>query len=141
MMKKILIIEDDRSFLKLAKYVLERAGYSVLTAENGFAGLDRAMAEAPALVILDVMLPGIDGLDICRWLNANAATAAIPVVAVSAKVRQQNRADICASGACCYMEKPLQPEMMLEIVEELLTVDDTPGGSYSFSGLSMEYAC
>jgi len=86
--KKILIIEDDPSTSRLTKYTLQQEGYQVLTAANGLEGLRKASGEEPDLIVLDIMLPGIDGFEICRRLRAEPQTAKLPVLMVSAKARE-----------------------------------------------------
>lgn len=121
MKKKVLIIEDDRSFARLAGYILERNGYEVLTATNGFEGICRAMVELPDLVILDVLLPDIDGPDLCRVLHSKCFTYAIPIITVSAKLRMPYSASALDYDGNCYLEKPVEPEILLEKVLLLLS--------------------
>ena len=79
MNKKILVIENDPSALRLIGYTLEREGYQVLTAANGLVGIKKAQSEWPDLVVLDVMLPGMDGFEICHRLRAEFQTTQLPI--------------------------------------------------------------
>jgi len=83
-MSKILIVDDNPSVLRLLEHTLTKEGYEVLTAKNGIEGLKMASQEVPDLTILDVMLPGIDGFEVCHRLRGEAKTASIPVLMMSA---------------------------------------------------------
>ncbi len=87
MNKKILVIEDDPSTLRLIKYTLQQEGYQVLAATNGLAGIRKAQNEEPDLIVLDIMLPGMDGFEICHRLRAEPQTAQLPILMLSAKAQ------------------------------------------------------
>lgn len=118
--KKILVVEDDPSSLRLTQYVLESKGYVVITAQNGLEGLKKAQTEEPELVVLDAMLPGIDGLEICYQLRAEPKTAGLPVLMLSAKARETDREAGLKVGVNAYLTKPAAPAEILGKVEELL---------------------
>ena len=120
MNKKILVIEDDPSSLRLTQYILKNKGYEVLTAPNGLEGLRKAQSENPDLVILDVMLPGIDGFEICSHLRADPQTARLPILMLSAKARAADKAVGLKAGADDYLSKPVAPSEILSKVENLL---------------------
>lgn len=120
MSKKILVIEDDPASLRLMQYILEHNGYDVLTAINGLDGLKKAQSEEPDLVILDIMLPGIDGFDICYNLRAEPQTAKLPILMLSAKAREVDRDTGLKVGADYYITKPVDPANILSSVESLL---------------------
>ncbi len=118
--KKILVIEDDPSTLRLIKYTLQQEGYQVLTAPNGLEGIRKTKSEEPDLVILDVMLPGLDGFEICHRLRANPQTAQLPILMVSGKAREIDRATGLKVGADDYITKPWhRPELVTKIVAML----------------------
>ena len=120
MNKKILIIEDDPSTLRLIRYTLQQEGYQVLTASNGLEGLRKAKSEQPDLIILDAMLPGIDGFEICHRLRAEPQTAKLPILMVSAKARQIDKATGLKVGADDYITKPWhRPELVTKIAAML----------------------
>ncbi len=120
MSKKILVIEDDPASLRLTQYVLEHNGYTVLTAVNGLDGLKMAQSEQPDLVILDVMLPGMDGFDICYHLRAAPQTARLPIMMLSAKAREADRETGLKVGADYYVTKPVEPAEIIRNIEALL---------------------
>ena len=120
MNKKILVIEDDPGSLRLIEYTLEQEGYHVLTATNGLEGLRKAKSEEPDLIILDVMLPGVDGFEICHRLRAEPQTAKLPVLMVSAKARGIDKATGLKVGADDYITKPwYRPELVAKIAAML----------------------
>jgi two-component system alkaline phosphatase synthesis response regulator PhoP len=121
MSKKILVIEDDPASLRLTQYILEHKGYEVLTAVNGLDGLKKAQSEGPDLIILDVMLPGIDGFDICYHLRAEPQTARLPILMLSAKARDVDRETGIKAGADYYITKPVEPDEIVRSVKALLT--------------------
>ena len=118
--KKILVIEDDPSSLRLTHYLLEHKGYQVLTATNGLDGLRKARREKPDLVILDIMLPGMDGYEICHHLRADPETAPMPILMLSAKAREVDRETGLKVGADEYMTKPASPSEIIARIEGLL---------------------
>ena len=86
--KKILVIEDDPATLRLVDYSLRHEGYQVLKASNGLEGIRKVQEEKPDLLILDVMLPGMDGFEICHRLRSEPATAQLPILMLSAKAQE-----------------------------------------------------
>ncbi len=121
MSKKILIIEDDRSAARLAQYTLMQAGYDVVLAYDGFEGLSKALNHAPDLIILDIMLPGIDGYEVCNRLRERAGSALLPVLMMSAKAREEDKEMGLRAGANDYLPKPVEPSVMLERVAALIS--------------------
>ena len=121
MSKKILVIEDDPASMRLTQYLLEHKGYEVLTAQNGLEGLKMAQGEEPDLIIMDVMLPGVDGLDICYHLRAEPKTAKLPIIMLSAKAREVDKDAGLKVGVDDYITKPATPTEILNKVEALLT--------------------
>ncbi len=120
MNRKILVIEDDPSTLRLIKYTLQQEGYQALTAPNGLEGLRKAKSEQPDLIILDVMLPGVDGFEICHRLRAEPQTAKLPILMVSAKARGIDKATGLKVGADDYITKPwYRPELVAKIAAML----------------------
>ncbi len=124
--KKILVIEDDPSAMRLVGYTLEREGYQVLTAPNGLTGIRRARSEAPDLIVLDIMLPGMDGYEICHRLRAEPETARLPILMLSAKAQEIDRATGFKVGADDYLVKPAAPSEILSRVEALLARATAP---------------
>lgn len=116
MPSKILIVEDDHNIVELLTYNLEQEGYDVHVALNGADALQRAAADVPDLVILDLMLPEIDGLEVCRLLKRDQRTAAIPVIMLTAKGEEIDRIVGLELGADDYIAKPFSPrEVVLRV--------------------------
>ena len=120
MPSKILVIDYDPGALKLAASALQQAGYDVLTATNGVEGLKRAQEEEPDLLILDVLLPGIDGFELCHRLKNAPTTAKLPILILSAKARESDRKMGLAVGADQYLTKPTGPAELASNVGHLL---------------------
>ena len=118
--KKILVIEDDPATSRLIDYSLRHHGYEVVTANNGHEGVKKAQSESPDLVILDVMLPGVDGYEICRRLRSNPETAALPIIIFSAKAQESDREAGLECGADDYLTKPAAPAEIVARVYKLL---------------------
>ena len=117
---KITIIEDEEDIRQLVCYNLEKEGYLVSSHESGEIGLSSIKNDPPDLVLLDLMLPGIDGMEVCRRLKKDAATRDIPVIILSAKGEE---ADIVAGleqGADDYLSKPFSPKILLARIHTIL---------------------
>ncbi len=123
MAKRILIIEDDPAVLRATSYILEKEGYEVLTAMNGLEGLTKAKGENPDLLILDVMLPGIDGFEICHRLRDEAQTAQLPILMLSAKGQAADKSMGLQVGANEYLTKPVERLVLLGKIESLLAAE------------------
>ena len=119
--KRILIVEDNPSVLRATSYILEKEGYEVLTAVDGLEGLRMAKDDNPDLLILDVMLPGIDGFEICHSLRAESQTAHLPILMFSAKGQETDKATGLKVGADEYITKPVAREVLLEKVTTWLS--------------------
>jgi DNA-binding response OmpR family regulator len=118
--KKILVIEDDAIALRLIEYTLRKEGYEVLLAKNGLEGISKAQSEEPDLVILDVMLPGIDGFEVCHRLRSESQTAQLPILMLSGKAQEIDKATGLKVGADDYVTKPAAPRELVSRVESLL---------------------
>src|SRR6266567_2117650 len=114
--KTILIIEDERDVVDLLTLNLRKAGYTLATATDGAAGLDKARSEKPAFIILDLMLPRMPGLEICKILKSDPATRQIPIMMLTAKAEEIDRIVGLEFGADDYVTKPFSPrEVVLRI--------------------------
>jgi len=125
--KRILVVEDERDISELIRYNLTKNGYQVMVAMSGEEGLRLARQNPPDLVVLDLMLPGLDGLDVCRTLKSDPQTAAIPVIMVTARGEE---ADIVAGlelGAHDYVCKPFSPRVLVARVRACLRRADSAG--------------
>jgi len=119
-MQTILLIEDDVSIIELVRYSLENEGYSVLVAGDGLKGLETATQVKPDLIVLDLMLPGLDGYEVCRALRTEAVTAAIPIIVLSARSEVIDKVLGIEFGADDYMTKPFSPRELLARVRARL---------------------
>lgn len=120
MAQKILVVDDDAQFLELARFVLEQEGYEVITAIAGFEGLKRAKEENPHLLILDIMLPDIDGYQVCRYLRADSKTAHLPIIMLTAKAGPRDQMEGFDAGADSYITKPFSLSELVTRVRSLL---------------------
>jgi DNA-binding response OmpR family regulator len=118
--KKILVIEDDPIALRLIEYTLRKEGYQVLQARNGLEGISKAQSEEPDLIILDVMLPGMDGFEICHRLRAKSQTVHLPILILSGKTQEIDKATGLKVGADDYITKPVAPRELVSRVGALL---------------------
>src|SRR6516164_3312706 len=117
--QRILIIEDERALTKVLAYNLQREGYEVTVAHDGVEGLRRAQANPPDLVILDLMLPGMDGLDVCRELRAGERTRDIPILMLTAKAEETDQIVGFSMGADDYVTKPFSVKVLLQRIKAL----------------------
>jgi two-component system cell cycle response regulator DivK len=120
MMARVLVIEDNVSNMKLATFLLESAGHTVLAATDAEAGIATALAERPDLVLMDVQLPGMDGLQATALLKAEAETRSIPVIALTALAMKGDAERIHLAGCDGYIAKPMAYREFLETVERFL---------------------
>ncbi len=121
-MRKILIVDDEPYILNILDFSLEAEGYSVLQAADGDEALRMAAEHAPDLIIMDVMMPRLDGFETCRRLKKDAKTKDIPVVMLTARNSREDRDrgdEVKADG---FMTKPFSPQRLLETVQEYLGV-------------------
>ena len=116
----ILIVEDNEKNRKLERDVLQAKGYRTIEAETGEAGVRLAKEHRPALVLMDIQLPGIDGITALGQLRADVATRVIPVIAVTASVMTHDRQKIMAAGFDGYQSKPIRVKEFLEAVRAML---------------------
>ncbi len=117
---RLVVVEDEQDLQDLMRYHLEREGYAVTSALSGDRALKIIRAEPPDLIVLDLMLPGMDGLEVCRALKADAATAGIPIVMVTAKSEEADIVTGLELGADDYVAKPFSPRVLLARVRAVL---------------------
>ncbi len=117
---KILVVEDDRSLAGILEYNLANAGYDVVCAFDGQDGLNKARLKLPELIILDVMIPVFDGLEVCRRLRSAPETREIPVVMLTAKSEETDQLVGFSVGADDYVVKPFSVKILLERIKSLL---------------------
>ncbi len=118
--KKILIVEDEESLLKLESILLISKGFEVKGAQNGRAALEAVAEDKPDLVLLDIMLPEIDGFEVCRQLKSDPATRHIPVIMLTAKKSREDMVRSEKVGADWYITKPFKSAMVIETIQRFL---------------------
>jgi two-component system cell cycle response regulator DivK len=116
----ILIIEDNEKNRKLARDVLQVKGYTTIESETAEEGLKLALEKSPALVLMDIQLPGMDGITALKQLRANAQTKSIPVIAITASAMTNNRQAMLAEGFDGYQSKPISVKDFLGEIERVL---------------------
>jgi len=116
----VLIIEDNDKNMKLARDVLQAKGYQTLEAVTGEEGVKLAGEKKPDLVLMDIQLPGINGIEAFKQIRGDAATRAIPVVALTASVTPTDRSAISAAGFAAFLGKPINLKEFIETVKRLL---------------------
>jgi two-component system, OmpR family, alkaline phosphatase synthesis response regulator PhoP len=117
--KKILIVEDERDILQLVKLYLEKEGFRTVTAATGAEGLKSANSDKPDLIILDLMLPEIDGLEVCKRLRSSPETAMLPIIMLTAKAEESDTVIGLELGADDYVTKPFSPKALVARVKAL----------------------
>lgn len=120
MQKKILIVEDEESLLKLESILLTTKGYLVQGATTGLAALEAVAEEPPDLILLDIMLPEMDGLDVCERIKGDPKTGHIPIILLTARKTPEDVARGKAVGADHYITKPFKSAMVMEMIEKLI---------------------
>jgi two-component system, cell cycle response regulator DivK len=115
-MAKVLIVEDNTVNMQLASFILQSAGYTVLCARDAEAGLTIARAEQPALILMDIQLSGMDGLEATGLLKREDATRVIPVIALTALAMKGDEERIRAAGCDGYIAKPMRYKELLQVV-------------------------
>jgi two-component system cell cycle response regulator DivK len=119
-MSTVLIIEDNDKNMKLARDILQAKGYQTLEAVTGEEGVKLAKEKKPDLVLMDIQLPGINGIEAFKQIRANAATKAIPVIALTASVTPTDRTAISAAGFDAFLGKPINLKEFIETVKRLV---------------------
>ena len=131
MPKKILAVDDERHIVRLVEVNLQRAGYDVVTAYDGREALEKVKAESPDLIVLDVMMPYMDGFEVLKNLKADPVTAEIPVIMLTAKAQDADVFRGWQSGVDCYLTKPFNPMELLTFVKRIF---DSVSGSSDVGG-------
>lgn len=119
-MTRILVVEDDRDIAELIAHYIEKAGWQADVAASGSEGLTKARQKHPDCLVLDVMLPGMDGLEVCRALRTDPTTAAIPIIMLTARADETDRIVGLELGADDYLAKPFSPGELVARIRALL---------------------
>jgi two-component system alkaline phosphatase synthesis response regulator PhoP len=128
MAKKILAVDDERHIVRLVQVNLERAGYEVVTAFDGKDALEKVELENPDLVVLDVMMPYMDGFEVLQNLRKNPATRELPVIMLTAKAQDADVFRGWQSGVDCYLTKPFNPMELISFVKRIFSSQDGSDG-------------
>jgi CheY-like chemotaxis protein len=118
--KKVLVVDDEKFVRELIKIKLGRCGLLVLEAANGLEAVEMAQTQRPDMILLDVMMPKMNGFEACEKLKSNPNTARIPIVMLTARGEQANHEKGISLGATDYMSKPFSPQKLAELVIEIL---------------------
>jgi two-component system alkaline phosphatase synthesis response regulator PhoP/two-component system response regulator VicR len=131
MAKKILAVDDERHIVRLVQVNLERQGYQVVTAFDGKEALEKVESEKPDLIVLDVMMPYMDGFEVLKNLKKNAETRDIPVIMLTAKAQDADVFRGWQSGVDCYLTKPFNPMELIAFVRRIFkSLEDDGGGEH-----------
>ena len=117
--KRLLLVDDEADLVDMIKFRLEANGYEVLVANDGAQALETARKERPDLIILDLMLPKMDGYKVCGLLKKDARYAGMPIILFSAKAQEDDKKLGQELGADAYISKPFEPEVLLAKIKEL----------------------
>jgi len=135
--KVVLIVEDERDVVDLLALNLRKAGFAISTAMDGAAGLQKARSEKPAFIILDLMLPKMPGLEVCKILKSDPATRQIPIMMLTAKAEEIDRVVGLEFGADDYVTKPFSPREMILRIKAILRRAEGPAEDESLSAGSI----
>jgi DNA-binding response OmpR family regulator len=143
MKEKILIVEDEKDIVKMLEYNLKKEGFSTVAARDGEAALTAARKERPDLILLDIMLPGIDGLEVCKALRGDPKTAAIPIIMLTAKSQESDKIVGLELGADDYVTKPFSPRELIARIKAVIRRGkdaSKPGEIVRAGGLVIDYS-
>ena len=129
MRKKILVVDDDAELVELISFNLKQAGYSTGTASNGLDAIKKARSLEPDLIVLDVMMPELDGFAVCEILRRDSATATLPILMLTALSSELGRVAGLGSGASDFLTKPFSPRLLVQRIDEMLQKTANPAQS------------
>lgn len=129
MKNSILLVDDEPNLRELLRHMLEIGGFEVVEAEDGFDALDKLAENAPDVMILDVMMPNLDGVSLCKQLRATARFATLPIVMLSGKTQYHAVQEGLAAGANRYLCKPITVNELIQTVREVLSAPAALSGS------------
>jgi DNA-binding response OmpR family regulator len=134
MRKKVLVVEDDPEMVELLSYQLKKAGFAIGTAVDGIEALKKARTVTPDLILLDLMLPELDGFAVCEILRRAPATASVPIIMVTALSTQLARLAGLEAGADAYVTKPFEFKTLLKNINNLITRHPEPATTHQSGG-------
>ncbi|BCR03428.1 hypothetical protein DESUT3_04970 [Desulfuromonas versatilis] len=118
-MKQVLVIEDNPENLRLISYALKRGGYGIVSAETGEEGIELVASTRPEFIIVDISLPGIDGLEVTRRIRRGEAEGRIPIIAITSLAMAGDRERVLEAGCDGYFEKPIDPLTIMERIHRI----------------------
>jgi len=119
-MKKILVVEDNEKNMYLISFILKKNSYEVIEATSGEEGVELAIKERPDLILMDIQLPGIDGLEATKRIRASKADGEIPIIALTSYAMTGDKEKALAAGCTGYIEKPIVPETFIAEIEKYI---------------------
>jgi DNA-binding response OmpR family regulator len=124
--RTILVVDDEPNARSLLRLILVRAGFEVLVAQDGYEALNEVEDKIPDAMILDIMMPGIDGFEVCEKLRSDERTANLPIIMLSARADPESVNKGLQVGATKYLTKPVTPELLTKHVREVLSIEGLP---------------
>ena len=121
-MKTVLVVEDNKDNLQIITYALQRADYEVIAAETGEKGVELAIARRPFFIIMDINLPGIDGIEATRQIRLSEVDGSIPIIAITSYAMLGDREKMLAAGCNGYFEKPFDPLTIVAQIHKLIGI-------------------
>ncbi len=119
-MKKILVVEDNEQNLYLVRFILDKNGFEVIEARDGKTGVESAIRDKPDLILMDIQLPDIDGLEATKRIRESEANGDIPIIALTSFAMTSDRERCLAAGCISYIEKPIDPETFMAKLAQYL---------------------
>jgi CheY-like chemotaxis protein len=119
-MKRVLVVEDNKTNRYMIAFLLEKSGYTVIVARDGETGVDLAIKEKPDLIIMDIQLPNINGLEAIRRIRASEADGNIPIIVLTSYAMAGDKGKALEAGCTGYIEKPIKPETFMDQIERYL---------------------
>jgi DNA-binding response OmpR family regulator len=123
---RILVVDDDTRLTEMLQLVFESRGFGVTIANNGEQALESLGRELPEAILLDLMMPGMSGLEVCRLVRANPRTSNIPIVILTARFDAEMRREVMEAGATEYLTKPLRPSELINCIREVVIHSAVP---------------
>lgn len=120
-MKSILVVEDNEKNLYLISFILEKMGHKVITAKTGEEGVERALQDKPDLILMDIQLPGINGLETTRRIRASNTGGDVPIIALTSYALVGDREQVLSAGCTGYIEKPINPDTIMSEIDKYLS--------------------
>ena len=119
-MKRILVVEDNDNNLYLIRFILEKNGFEVIEARDGLSGVEMAVKEKPDLILMDIQLPDINGMEATKRIRASKADGDVPIIALTSYAMAGDREKALAAGCTGYIEKPINPETVMGEIKKYL---------------------